>query len=128
MAAPPRRVAANLLLDTRQRLTRAEHRWSGLIPVGLYLDQYATPTDTAAFEDTLTRTDTRVDVDQLLRRARRKGIISPAQEQLLRDHYLHAIPMERLVQRYHLSRSTLFQLKAGAEQRLRRAAAGPRHG
>ena len=119
----PHRVAANLLLDVRQRLTRAEHRWSGLVPAGLFLDQSLEPAGTAAFEDTLTWIDTRVDVDRLLRQARRNEIISPAQEQLLRDHYLRGIPIERLAGRYGRSRSTLFRDKAGAEQQLRRAAA-----
>lgn len=109
----PRRIAANLLLDCRQRLTRTHHRTRPEISAGLSLHD---PTATTGADG-----DGRLALHDLLWWARRRGILSRFEAQLLVASHVADIPMSQLVSRFGRSRSTLFTIRASAEERLRRA-------
>jgi hypothetical protein len=116
----PRRIAANLLLDCRQRLIRNHHRTRPEISAGLSL--HDTPGTTAHAADS----DERLALHDLLWWARRRGILSRFEAQLLVASHVADIPMNQLAVRFGRSRSTLFTIRASAEERLRRAlTAGP---
>ncbi|HLU43555.1 MAG TPA: hypothetical protein VKZ67_00815 [Natronosporangium sp.] len=111
----PRRIAANLLLDCRQRLIRGHHRVRPEVCAGLVIHDPA-----AATEDQ----HGQLDLDDLLWWARREGILNKLEAQLLVASHVADIPMNQLVRRLGRSRSTLFSIRSAAEQRLRRALAG----
>lgn len=111
----PRRIAANLLLDCRQRLVRAYHRSHPEICAGLTLHDPGATTEHC--EDGLALHD-------LLGWARRRGILTKLEAQLLVANHVADIPMQQLTSTFGRSRSTLFAIRAAAEQRLRRALAG----
>lgn len=108
----PRRVAANLLLDCRQRLLRSHHRYHAEICAGLTLHDPATPGD---------HCEEQFALHDLLRWARRQGIINKLEAQLLVANHVAEVPMHQLTARFGRSRSTLFAIRAAAEQRLRHA-------
>lgn len=116
----PRRIAANLLLDCRQRVIRSHHRAQPEISAGLTLHDPTTVTD--HHED-------RIALHDLLWWARRRGILNRLEAQLLVASHVADIPMNQLAARFGRSRSTLFTIRASAEERLRRAltTAGPPH-
>lgn len=107
----PRRIAANLLLDCRQRLIRSHDRTRAEISAGLSLHDAADAADS----------DDRSALHDLLWWARRRGILSHFEAQLLFASHVADIPMNQLAARFGRSRSTLFTIRASAEQRLRQA-------
>ena len=109
----PRRIAANLLLDCRQRLIRHHHRARPEISAGLHL--HDTPGAGVADHDE------RLALHDLLWWARRRGILNRFEAQLLVASHVNDIPMNQLATRFGRSRSTLFTIRASAEERLRRA-------
>lgn len=109
----PHRIAANLLLDCRQRLIRHHHRSRPEISAGLRLHEVTTA-------DHADSTD-RLALHDLLWWARRRGILNRFEAQLLVASHVADIPMEQLTTRFGRSRSTLFTIRASAEERLRRA-------
>ncbi|MPZ27292.1 MAG: hypothetical protein GEV12_13000 [Micromonosporaceae bacterium] len=111
----PRRIAANLLLDCRQRLIRTHHRTRPEISAGLSLH------DTTSTATTAADNDERLALHDLLWWARRHGILNRFEAQLLVASHVADIPMSQLVNRFGRSRSTLFTIRASAEERLRRA-------
>ncbi|HEY8474803.1 MAG TPA: hypothetical protein VIL37_19565 [Natronosporangium sp.] len=112
----PRRIAANLLLDCRQRLIRSHDRTRPEISAGLSLHEASDLTDS----------DDRSALHDLLWWARSRGILSQFEAQLLFASHVADIPMNQLAARFGRSRSTLFTIRASAEQRLRQAlTAGP---
>jgi hypothetical protein len=111
----PRRIAANLLLDCRQRLIRHHPRVRPEISAGLSLhDTFPEVADS----------DERLALHDLLWWARRRGILSRFEAQLLVASHVADIPMNQLAARFGRSRSTLFTIRASAEERLRRALTG----
>lgn len=109
----PHHVAANLLMDARQRLIRAHQRTGHEIPVGADLRPLLTET---------THLDTRLlDLFDLLQWARRTELLDPRQARLLLLLYATDLPIEQLAARFGRSRSTLFALRAKAQSRLRDA-------
>jgi hypothetical protein len=110
----PRRIAANLLLDCRQRLTRSYHRSHPEICAGLTLH------DPGAAAD---HCDDDLALHDLLGWARRHGILSKLEAQLLVANHVAEIPMNQLTTRFGRSRSTLFAIRSAAEKRLRQALA-----
>lgn len=108
-----RHTAANLLLDCRQRLTRSR-RNQPEVPVGLNLDHDTTSATTDHNDDML-------DLHDLLGWARRGGVLNDLEAKLLVANRVNDIPINILAQRYGRSRSSLFQIRAAAEQRLRQA-------
>lgn len=114
----PRRIAANLLLDCRQRLIRSYHRTHPEICAGLTIHDPAAITEH--------HHDDELALHDLLRWARRRGILNKLEAQLLVASHVADIPMNQLVTRFGRSRSTLFAIRASAEQRLRHAlSSGP---
>jgi hypothetical protein len=112
----PGRIAANLLLDCRQRLVRHYHRTRPEISAGLHLHDTSIP-DHGDGND-------RLALHDLLWWARRRGILSRFEAQLLVASHVADIPMNQLAARFGRSRSTLFTIRASAEERLRRALTG----
>jgi hypothetical protein len=106
----PRRIAANLLLDCRQRLVRSHDRTRPEISAGLSLHDANAVTDTD-----------RTALPEMLWWAHRRGILSRFETQLLFASHVADIPMNQLASRFGRSRSTLFTIRASAEQRLRQA-------
>lgn len=119
----PTRIAANLLLDTRQRLTRTANRRSPELPIGLLADEQLTTLAKHRSSDQTQQADTRLTVAHLLWWARRRKIINAFEAQLLHDYYLADTPMDQLAHEYGRARSTLFALRAAAVRRLRSALA-----
>lgn len=109
-----RHTAANLLLDCRQRLTRT--RQYSEVPVGLNLEH-----DTATA--TTDRNDDMLELHDLINWARRRQILNELEARLLIANRVADIPINVLAKRYGRSRSSLFQIRAAAEQRLRAALA-----
>jgi hypothetical protein len=107
----PRRIAANLLLDCRQRLVRSHDRTRPEISAGLSLYDANAATDG----------DNRSALPDVLWWAHRRGILSRFETQLLFASHVADIPMNQLVSRFGRSRSTLFTIRASAEARLRQA-------
>jgi hypothetical protein len=112
----PRRIAANLLLDCQQRLSRAARRERGSVPVGLLPVDEDEPDPRAERE-----ADERVEVIDLFLWAQRHGVLSAEEALLLAAHRVDEIPVRQLVGRLGRSATGLFVLRAGAEQRLRQA-------
>lgn len=108
----PKRVAANLLLDTRQRLLRAHHRTRAEVTVGL---------DPLAESGAADEQSGWLELDDLLQWAHRRGVLSWFEVQLLVASHVADIPINRLTKLFGRSRSTLFSIRASAEDRLRRA-------
>lgn len=120
----PRRIAANLLLDCRQRITRRLGRHRRETAAGLGPEQEhpdSRPVEVA---------DATVAVTELLDWARRHRILNRFESQLLVASHVQDIPMQRLATALGRSRSGLFATRAAAERRLRHAlsAASPRIG
>ncbi|QSB14908.1 hypothetical protein JQS43_00480 [Natronosporangium hydrolyticum] len=113
----PRRIAANLLLDCRQRLIRSHHRTRPEICAGLTLHEPSGLVDHHHHDD-------RLGLNDLLWWARRRGILNKLEAQLLVASHVAEIPMNQLVSRFGRSRSTLFAIRASAEARLRHALTG----
>lgn len=111
----PHRIAANLLLDCRQQLTRAHRRTHPEIAVGLE------PTGGKNAEPS-PESDSRLTLLDLLSWARRHRILSTFEERLLLASYVADIPMETLAAATGRSRSNLFRTRTLAQQRLRQAA------
>lgn len=109
----PRRIAANLLLDCRQRLLRNHYRAQPEISAGLSLHDTV---HTAADDH-----DDRIGLQDLLWWARRRGILNTFEAQLLVASHVEDIPMNQLASVFGRSRSTLFMIRSSAEKRLRRA-------
>jgi hypothetical protein len=118
----PRRVAANLLLDCRQRITRRLHRHRLELAAGLGPHQERP--DTRPVEEA----DGAVAVTELLDWAQRHRILNRFESQLLLASHVQDIPMQRLATALGRSRSGLFATRAAAEQRLRHALDAGRHG
>lgn len=112
----PRRIAANLLLDCQQRLSRAARRDRGSVPVGLLPVDEDEPDPRAGRE-----ADERVEVIDLFLWAQRHGVLSPREALLLAAHRVDELPVRQLAGRLGRSATGLFVLRAGAERRLRDA-------
>jgi hypothetical protein len=112
----PRRIAANLLLDCQQRLSRAARRERGSVPVGLQ------PVDENEADPSAGReADERVEVIDLFLWAQRHGVLSAEEALLLAAHRVDEVPVRQLTGRLGRSATGLFVLRAGAERRLRDA-------
>lgn len=109
----PRKIAANLLLDTRQRLTRHHRRTDRETATGLDLPAV----DDAAAD----QPDTAVGLHDLLTWAQRHGVLTDFEAQLLVASHVAEIPMAQLATAYGRSRSHLYATRTAAEQRLRHA-------
>jgi hypothetical protein len=113
----PRHVAANLLLDCRQRLTRRHQRARRETPIGLEIDLQASDTTTEQVEAAVALRD-------LLAWAHRNGIIDDFEARLLVANHVQDIPLTRLAAQLGRSRSRLFATRAAAHRRLRHALIG----
>jgi hypothetical protein len=113
----PRRVAANLLLDCRQRLTRRHQRTRPEVPAGVGSDLDPQIPDTSSIE----AAEAAVALRDLLAWARRHGVLDPLEARLLLASHVHDIPVSELVAVFGRSRSSLFAARASAERRLRQA-------
>jgi hypothetical protein len=113
----PHHVAANLLLDCRQRLTRRHQRTRCETPAGLEFDHDTTDAATEHAEAS-------VAVRELLKWAHRKGILDEFETRLLVASHVQDIPITQLAAQLGRSRSRLFATRAAAHQRLRHALAG----
>ncbi|MEU1813014.1 hypothetical protein [Micromonospora aurantiaca (nom. illeg.)] len=111
----PHRIAANLLLDCQQRLSRAARRVRGEVPVGLepalLVDGQA-----AAGPD-----DERVELLDLFLWACREGVLTVEETLLVAANRIDEVPIRQLTGRFGRSAASLFALRANAEQRLRAA-------
>jgi hypothetical protein len=116
----PRHIAANLLLDTRQRLTRHQQRSNREIPAGT--DPHTTATGTAAALTNATEAaEDTIAIAQTLTWAYRNHILEAHEVTLIVASRIHGIPVTQLVTKYGQSRSALYDIRAHAEQRLRDA-------
>lgn len=109
-----RHTAANLLLDCRQRLSRSRRRNQPEVPVGLNLDH-------DSGRATTDRSDDMLELYDLLHWARRQGVLNELEVELLVANRVKDIPIDTLAKQYGRSRSSLFQIRAAAERRLRQA-------
>lgn len=116
-----RAIAANLLLDTRQRLFRSRHRTGREVATGLDREAPAGSGTPATELDQ----DGSVALNHLLRWAQQQRILDRFETTLLVGWHVYEIPVGQLVTRLGRSRSRLFQIRADAERRLREALAGP---
>ncbi|WP_430787117.1 hypothetical protein [Actinoplanes sp. G11-F43] len=114
----PKRIAANLLLDCQQRLSRAARRDQGSVPVGLLPVDENEPDPRAEHE-----AGERVEVIDLFLWARRTGVLSGEEALLLAAHRVDEAPVRSLTGRFGRSATGLFALRSQAEQRLRTALA-----
>lgn len=112
----PRRIAANLLLDCQQRLSRAARHNRGEVPVGLQ-PLPDNETDPAASREA----DERVEVIDLFVWAQTRGVLSAEEALLLAAHRVDEIPVRQLTGRFGRSATGLFALRNNAESRLRDA-------
>lgn len=112
----PRRIAANLLLDCQQQLTRAARRHCGDVPVGLQPICEDEPDLGAGRE-----ADERVEVIDLFVWAQTRGVLNAEEALLLAAHRVDEIPVRRLTDRLGRSATHLFVLRNNAEARLRDA-------
>jgi hypothetical protein len=120
-----RAIAANLLLDTRQRLTRARHRTRNEIPTGT--DPHAGPHDRDhPHPGGIDTTETTLVLRDLLTWAHRNQVLNPFEIRLLIASHVHDIPVDHLAVVYGRSRSHLYAARALAIERLRRAVAAGR--
>jgi hypothetical protein len=108
----PRRIAANLLLDCRQRIVRDHRRRRPELPVDQFIDSEG------AVPDPL---DEPMAARHLLWLAQRRGILTRLEVALLTAFYLDDTPIDQLTDVFGWSRTTLFALRATAERRLREA-------
>jgi hypothetical protein len=109
----PHHIAANLLLDCRQRLTRARRRTAPEQPAGLDLDHPAGAVAGPGTGGDIT------EVNDLLRWARHRGALTALHAWLLLASHIHDTPVPTLASWYGRSRTTLFAHRAQAEHRLR---------
>lgn len=114
----PRRIAANLLLDCQQRLSRAARRERGDVPAGLVPIDENEP-DLAAGREA----DERAEVIDLFLWAQRQGVLSAEEALLLAAHRVDEVPVRQLTARLGRSATGLFVLRNNAEARLRDALA-----
>jgi hypothetical protein len=123
----PRRIAANLLLDCRQRLTRRHRRTRPEIPAGVGVDLDLRLPGTSGIgtsgigADSIDAAEAAVALRELLDWARRRGVLDPVEIRLLVASHVHDIPIPDLVAVFGRSRSSLFATRARAERRLRHA-------
>lgn len=114
----PRRIAANLLLDCQQRLSRAARRAQGSVPAGL---------DPAGSvrqgEDTYRLADEQVEVVDLFLWAQRSGVLSAEEALLLAAHRVDEVPVRQLTDTFGRCATVLYTVRANAEDRLRAALA-----
>lgn len=112
-----RAIAANLLLDCRQRLARRRHRTRNEIAAGLR------PGDGRPGEGRTVDLDQdgTLALKQLLNWAQRHQVLDRFEASLLVSWHVYQIPVPQLVTRLGRSRSRLFEIRAAAEQRLRHA-------
>lgn len=108
----PGRIAANLLLDTRQRLLRWHRRSTRELLAGLHPHHHPPAT-----HDTYPA----IDLRDLLTWAIRRDVINPFEARLLVAWHVAETPVPQLVTRFGRSRSTLFHARALAESKLRDA-------
>lgn len=113
----PRRIAANLLLDCRQRICRRQRRHRYESAAGLHPDREQP--DSA----TVDRAEGSIAVQELLTWARRAQVIDEFESRLLLASRVQDIPMQRLADALGRSRSGLFATRSAAERRLRHALA-----
>jgi hypothetical protein len=113
----PRRIAANLLLDCQQHLSRAARRGRGDVPVGL------TPIEDGPDLSAGQEADERVEVIDLFLWAQRHGVLTAEEALLLAAHRVDEIPVRQLTTRLGRSATGLFVLRSNAERRLRDALA-----
>lgn len=118
----PHHVAANLLLDCRQRLSRRYRRAMRETPVGLEVDHQRT--DTAGAE----HAESALALRELLTWAHRRGILDEFETRLLVANHVQDIPLARLAAQLGRSRSRLFAARAAAQRRLRHALTGASDG
>lgn len=111
----PHHVAANLLLDCRQRLSRRFQRARRETPVGLEVDDRRT--DAAGTE----HAESTLALRDLLAWAHRRGILDEFEARLLVANHVQDIPLDRLAIQLGRSRSRLFAARAAAHRRLRHA-------
>jgi hypothetical protein len=111
------RIAANLLLDTRQKILRCRQLRGGYeTPIGLHPDpQEVTGTTTPD------PTDTTFLARDLLTNACRTGVIDTFEARLLLANHVLDIPLSQLVSRLGRSRASLYAIRAAATERLRHA-------
>jgi hypothetical protein len=106
-----RAIAANLLLDTRQRLTRARHRTRNEIPTGT--DPHAGPHDRDhPHPGGIDTTETTIVLHGLLTWAHRNRVLDPFEIRLLIASHVHDIPVDHLAVVYGRSRSHLYAARA----------------
>jgi hypothetical protein len=109
----PQRIAANLLLDCRQRIVRDQRRHRPELPV----DPFTELPDRAVPEPL----DEPMAVRHLLWLAQRRRVLTRREVELLTAVYLDDTPIDQLTGVFGWSRTTLFALRAAAERRLRDA-------
>jgi hypothetical protein len=113
-----RAIAANLLLDCRQRLARRRLRTRNEIAAGLQPgDAHPGAPDRSVDLDQ----DGTVALKQLLSWAQQHHVLNRFEASLLVSWHVYQIPVPQLVTRLGRSRSRLFEIRAAAEQRLRHA-------
>jgi hypothetical protein len=122
----PRSTAANLLLDCRQRLSRGYARTRPEVSVGLRLGDVHPDRQNPAQRSWLEPPDAYALKD-LLWWARRRGVLDPFETRLLVASHVQDIPMNELATRFGRSRSSLFMIRASAEERLRHLLRDHRH-
>lgn len=113
----PRRIAANLLLDTRQRLTRAHHRTNREVPSGLDPDSQRRSEPGPDEEDY----EARIAAAELLRRTRRDGTLTKDEVQVLFGLYVCDLSSDELASATGRSRSTVYAIRQRAQSKLRQA-------
>ena len=112
----PRRIAANLLLDCQQRLTRAARRHCDDVPVGLQPIAEDEPDPAAGREG-----DERVEVIDLFLWAQTRGVLTREEALLLAAHRVDEIQIRQLTGPLGRCATGLFVLRNNAEARLRDA-------
>lgn len=111
----PRRIAANLLLDARQRISRRHERHRREVTIGL--DPYPRP---PAVHDG----HAVAELQDLIGWAVRTEVLTIFEARLLVAWHVAQLPMSKLVAAFGKSRSALFQSRALAESKLRHALPG----
>lgn len=114
----PRSTAANLLLDCRQRLSRGYARSRPEVSVGLRPGEIHPGRQAPAQRGWLEPPDA-LALKDLLWWAGRRGVLDPFETRLLVASHVQDIPMAELASRFGRSRSSLFMIRASAEERLR---------
>lgn len=114
----PHRIAANLLLDTRQQLARAHRRADREVPDGLAPGPRQQDGAASSDEDA----EDRIAALDLLRRTRRSGILTKDETEILFGVYMCDLRPEQLATETGRSRSAVYLIRQRAEQKLRQAA------